>query len=103
MEDEVKVGVEMLDYMTDLQMASSNLTEAKAVAEKIKNLALISYRGEAEGVLQNFVVSLDSHLQRLIMFYNMAFTYIYNSYSEITRQDEVLVAWLESKLQDGNT
>jgi len=96
MDDEVLVGVELLDHFADLLQIATDLGAAKSLAEEAAaSLGSGStYYGKAQESMLLFVKQLISHIEKLQMFYGKAGQYAYVTYESFYQSDTALAAWL---------
>ncbi|MDE7332101.1 MAG: hypothetical protein K2O16_07645 [Lachnospiraceae bacterium] len=58
-----------------------------------------TYQGEAAEEMQAFFMSLEANVQKMILLYQAAATYVVNVYTEMYYNNEQLAAWAVRQLQ----
>ena len=102
MGEEIKVGEEVLDYISELEGIQEELKEVYAHAVRCKdNLSQGAYRGKAKHEIKLFFDSLESHLQRMLFLYGAASSYITNAYQTMYYNEEQLVDWVIKQMGGG--
>jgi len=100
-ENVVRVGEELLDYVLELGNVQELLQDAHIHA--VQCIANVqeedTYEGEAFTEMENFFLSLEAHLQKMIFLYQAAATYMCNVYTEVNYSDEQLVDWMVKVIQ----
>lgn len=95
MSEEIKIGEAVLDYIAELGIIEEEIQEAYTYAAKcLLNLSDGAYRGMAKDEIELFFSSLESHLQRLVLLYQAASTYISNAYKTMYYNEEQLADWI---------
>lgn len=99
MEEEIKIGEEVLSYIGRLGEIQGELEEAYSYARKcLGNLSEGAYEGQAREEMELFFCSLESHLQRMMLLYQAAASYIATAYQTMYYNEEQLVDWVIGQL-----
>lgn len=100
-ENVVRVGEELLDYVSELGKVQELIQDAYAYAVQcVTNVQEEdTYEGEAATEMENFFLSLEAHLQKMIFLYQAAATYMCSVYTEVCYNDEQLVDWMVKEIQ----
>lgn len=95
MGEEIKIGKEVQDYISELGTIQEELEEAYAYAVRCKdNVSKGAYKGTARDEINLFFDSLESHIQRMLFLYQAASSYITNAYQTMYYNEEQLVDWV---------
>lgn len=99
MDENLMIGAELLDYMATLQGVAEELRTAQGSVTEMKTLweETDTYEGEAADPVAAYVTQLDSHLERLVIFYEKAALYAYTTYETMYESDVVMAAFLLSE------
>lgn len=96
MDDEIRVGASLLGYMTKLAEIYTEVSTAYSLLRE--NMELLTdpenYQGLAAGEMYSFLTYLDNHLQRFILFYDIANEYLNNTYTTYYRNEQQLIDFL---------
>ncbi len=103
MENEIGIGEEVLDYISELMMIQEELQEAELYAISCKSnvMGAEGYQGEAKEELELFFNSLESHLQRMIFLYQASSSYIKNAYQTLWYNEEQVMDWIVNQIGGG--
>ena len=97
--EEIKIGEEVLSYIGELGEIQAELEEAYRYALNcLGNLSEGAYEGQAGEEIQLFFSSLESHLQRMILLYQAAASYISTAYQTMYYNEEQLAEWVIGQL-----
>ncbi len=100
---EIKVGEELLEYVSELGAIEEKIREAYAgVIRCMENLYdEDTYQGEAAAEMDAFFMSLEANLQKIMSLYQVAAAYVAKVYTEMYHNDEQLAAWMVQELGGG--
>ena len=92
-----------MEYVSDLGRIQETLQSAYATAIVcIKNVGQEdAYQGEALEEMEAFFQSLEAHLQKMILLYQVASAYVSKVYTEMYYNEEQLISWAVQELQGG--
>jgi uncharacterized protein YukE len=99
MDDEIKIGEALLDYVTRVSSISGTLLEAYVAAAASESAVKENYTGKANNEITAYYFGLKEHIARLINFFETAGSYISMTYMEMYRNDEQLAAWIANQLE----
>lgn len=100
--NELIIGVELLDYVLELSGVAAELMEAIASIEQAKALleSTDTYMGKARDPMVTFVTALGAHVSRLQSFYEKAAGYAQTTYDTMYQSDAAMAVWM-LKYYDG--
>lgn len=103
--NEIKIGEGILGYVTQLGDIIEKVRAAYAYAESCaENMGSEgTYEGGAHDEMAAFFNSLESNMQKLIMFYSAATSYIQSTYRDMYYNDQQLADWMAKQIDGGNT
>lgn len=102
MADDLMIGVELLDYIKELEDVENELIKAWETASEIKKIlgGEDTYEGEASETLMTFATGLEQHLERLLMLYQKAASYVSHTYESMYQSDIAMAAWLLDHMEE---
>lgn len=94
--EEIKIGVGVLDYISELENIKAKILEAYAYSEQcVQNIeSEDTYQGEAREEMLAFFKSLASNMQKMTFLYQAAEVYIQNAYNTMYYNEQQLVEWV---------
>lgn len=96
MAGQINVGDELLDYLMEIDGITSEINQAVTHIEIAQKIMLDTdhYEGAATEEISLFFTSLLLHMQRMLMLYQSAFSYVDGVYTEFYYTEEQLIAWI---------
>lgn len=100
MAEEIKIGEGVLNYITQLGEIKEQMTAAYTYATACKTSMESDtvYKGKAKEEIDLFFTSLTGNMERMIMLYGAAVTYITNAYVEHYYNEEQILDNIISQL-----
>lgn len=90
---EIKLGVELLDYVVQVGNISRYLSNALSKVYTARQTLESAYIGDAKEEMEMYINSYYAHIQKMIMLYASLGTYISNAFEKLEAQDEAIAAW----------
>ena len=99
MDKEIVLSDELWDYYVSIGEIRTMVHDAYALAEMGNHMIYDEniYQGKAYDELFFFMASLAGHLQKLMMLYSAAETFLINTFREKCEEEELL-AWIISHM-----
>lgn len=96
-ETEILIGVKMIEYMRSVESVLLELGDALVYTLKCKSILEDgnAYEGKALEEMNLYFQSLDAHLQKLVLFYQAAETYLANAFVTMYNTEEEVLEILE--------
>lgn len=94
MDENLIVGVELLDYMSELTDVAAQVLNALEVLSGMSERVEGAYKGEATESIVNYFKQLYEHISRLCEFYAKGASYVYHTYESMYQSDAAMAAWL---------
>ena len=94
MDEEVKVGEALLDYVEQVTNIISSLGLAESKLTDIIDKFPDDYYGDADSYMNTYLNSLYGHIQKQIFFYGNLATYINNVFETVDDYDQILADYL---------
>ena len=91
--NEIKLGVELLDYVVQIGNISKYLSNALSKVYSARQQLETAYTGDAKEEMELYINSYYGHIQKMITMYASLGTYISNAFDKLEAQDEALAAW----------
>lgn len=100
-ESVIKVGDELLDYVSELGKIQELLQNAYTYAVQCRTNIQEedTYKGEAYEEMEAFFMSLEAHIQKMIFLYQAVATYVSKVYTEMYYNDERLAQWAMNEIK----
>lgn len=101
---EIKIGEEVLEYISTVTEIKENMINAYSAAESCKQILYEegTYEGDAKEEMIPFFESLAAHMQKLVMLYQAAEAYLSNTYKTMYYNEEQLVNWISKQFEETN-
>lgn len=99
---EIKIGEAVLDYTTTLSQIRETITTAYAAAESCRQIINTegTYEGDAKTEMVAFFESLAAHLQKMVILYQVAESYLCNTYRTMYYNEEQIVNWIAKQFEE---
>lgn len=96
MADEIKIGEDVLNYIGDINSVMTNLSSAYAYAESCRKSISEEeiYQGDAQEELKLYFESLAGHIQKMLLLYQAASSFISNAYVTHYYNEQQIVDWV---------
>ena len=100
MEDQIKIGVSILDAANRLVKIGQLVGNAYSQYEKSGRDFVNSYKGEANENINFLQSSITKDLQLLIQYYSVGINSIKYALQEFVMEDQALASAIESKFEE---
>lgn len=105
--NEIKVGIELLDYTLSIFNIMTNLSKAKEEIDSAFKTLEGAYIGDAQNEINMYLVNFSEHINKMNTLYQSLMIYIQNVFDSMDEKDDALSEWFflqtgyQAEVKDG--